>query len=119
MVRDLVGDDHRWEDANPVWIFREAAALYEGAGETKVAKRLQQIAADDAAGQGGASANDPEPTPAQRKQLQAEFAKGTHAFLRALADAIDSGRIPLSDEVAHDLRSLQKRLALEAAKPKG
>ncbi len=94
-----------WTDMNLVWIFREAATLYEAAGEITVAKRLERYPANEAAAQGGASASD-RAEPGHHEQLRAEFAKGPHAFLLALADVLDRH----DPELAYDLRNLTKRL---------
>jgi len=97
--------DDRW--GNPVWILREAAAMYEAAGEAEIARRLERMAADYAAGEGGTPVSDP--LPMQREQLHADFAKGKRAFLRILADVFEAR---YSDDTGHDLRTM--RMALEA-----
>jgi hypothetical protein len=98
-----------WDNTDLVWIFQEAAARYEAIGDGRVAKRLERMAANFTADPGGTL--EAAPTSAQRELLQAEFAKGTHLFLRFLADGCEI----YDGDAAHDLRSLEKLLALEEA----
>jgi DNA-binding XRE family transcriptional regulator len=106
--------EYTWDNGNLVWLFRELSALYEAAGEAKIAVRMDRIAADLT---GMWSPTIPPRELAQhREQLRRDVEKGPHVFLRILADVLDwhSHR-----ETADDLRSLQKRLALDAAKHEG